>query len=118
MMKIYGIPNCGTIQKTLKYLDQKHIPYEFIDYKEFPLSSKEIQHLHEVSRLPIAKLFNTSGILYREMALKDKVKGLTLKQIYQLLATHPMLIKRPLLIDGTTVMVGFDEEKYNHYFKK
>ena len=58
-MKIYGIPNCGTIQKKLQYLNHHHVKYEFVDYKEFPLSVKGIQQIHELSKLPISKFFNT-----------------------------------------------------------
>lgn len=117
-MKMYGIPQCGTIQKTRRFLDEHQLSYEFVDYQQNPLSVEQIKQYHEMSQLPINKFFNTSGMLYREMGIKEKVQNMSLMEIYRLLADHPMLIKRPLLIDNKKVIIGFDEKKYVSHFQK
>lgn len=117
-MKIYGIDTCQTYQKALKWFDHHNIQYEKIDYRKHPLSADEIQFIHEVSGLPIKNFFNTSGKLYKTYQLKDKQHHMTIQDIYELLSKEPMLIKRPLVVDGEVVIVGFRETTYEMIWKK
>ena len=111
-MKVYGIPTCGTYKKAIKWFTDNNISFESINLRESAPTKEEMQKYHEISGLEIKKFFNTSGKLYRELDIKNKQKELTLKEIYTLLAENPMLIKRPLVIDGDYVRTGFKEEEY------
>jgi arsenate reductase len=117
-MKVYGIDTCQTYQKALKWFDQNNMRYEKIDYRKHPLSADEIQAIHEKSGLPIKRFFNTSGKLYQTYQLKEKQKDMSLKSIYDLLSKEPMLIKRPLVVDETIVVSGFQASNYETIWKK
>ncbi|MBL3200292.1 arsenate reductase family protein, partial [Klebsiella pneumoniae] len=77
---------------------------------ENPPSKEDLRNLHEKSELPLKKFFNTSGMRYRELGLKDKLKDASEDEMYELLASDGMLIKRPIVTDGTNVTLGFNEE--------
>ncbi len=81
--------------------------------KEAP-TADELKAYHELSELDIKKFFNTSGIKYRELGVKDKLKEMSLTEAYKLLASDGMLIKRPLLVTTDKVLLGFKEEDYNN----
>jgi len=103
-LQVYGIPNCGTCQKALKWLDAKGVAYEFINTKEHPPSREMIQDW--VKSLTAKAMRNTSGRSYRELA--DEKKNWTDEQWIEAFAQDAMLIKRPLIVkDGTAVLVGF-----------
>jgi len=111
-MKIYQYPKCGTCRKALKWLDENGVTYESIHIVEQPPSKEELKKLIEKSGLEIKKFFNTSGMKYRELGLKDKLKEMSEDEMIELLASDGMLIKRPIVTDGTKVTLGFKETEF------
>lgn len=111
-LDFYWYPKCGTCRKAKKWLDEHHVPYKEIHIGENPPSRAELGRLYQKSGLELKKFFNTSGVKYREMGIKDKIKTATEAELLDLLASDGMLIKRPLLTDGEKVTVGFKEEEY------
>jgi len=110
-------PKCTTCRRAKKYLEENNI--EFIDRhiaEENP-TKDELKAWLEKSGLPINKFFNTSGVLYREMKLKDKVKTLPEDELLDILATNGMLVKRPIIVKDDTVLVGFKEEDWAEKLK-
>ena len=107
-----GSPKCSTCQKAKKWLDGHGVSYEERHIKEQNPSAEELRAWHEKSGLDIKKFFNTSGMLYKEMQLKDKLPGMTLEEKYTLLASDGMLVKRPLLVTDETVLTGFKEAEW------
>ncbi len=105
-------PKCTTCRKARKWLDEKGIPYEERDIKEDNPTEEELRTWHAQSGLPLKKFFNTSGIPYRELKLKDRLPEMTDDEKYELLASNGMLVKRPLLINEDTVLVGFKEAEW------
>jgi len=112
MLKVYQYPKCGTCRKALKWLDARGVDYKSIDITEKPPSKAELKRALTQSGLPIAKLFNTSGQLYREGAYKERLKTMTTAQAIDALAAQGKLIKRPLVFGDGFTLVGFDESKY------
>lgn len=102
-------PKCTTCQKAQKWLDENNITYTGRHIKEDNPTAEELKAWHEKSGLDIKKFFNTSGMLYKEMQLKDKLPTMTMEEKYALLATDGMLVKRPLLVTEDTVLTGFKE---------
>lgn len=111
-LTFYWYPKCGTCRKAKKWLDDHHLSYEEIHIVENPPSRNELLDFYKKSGLELKKFFNTSGLKYRELGLKDKVKTASEDELLELLASDGMLIKRPLLTDGTKVTVGFHEEEF------
>jgi arsenate reductase len=105
-------PKCTTCQKARKWLDEKGIKYTFRDIKLANPNKEELAVWLKKSGLPIKKFFNTSGLLYKELNMKDKVNILTEKELLEILATDGMLVKRPLLIMENAVLVGFKENDW------
>lgn len=105
-MKLICYKKCSTCKGIEKMLENKGIKYEYRDIKDENPSKEEIKELHEKSGLDILKFFNTSGTIYRENNLKDKLPNMSLEEKYELLSTDGMLVKRPILIDGDKVLVG------------
>lgn len=105
-------PKCTTCQKAKKWLDENGISYELRDIKTENPSAQELEHWYRRSGLPLKKFFNTSGLLYKSMELKDKLPGMTEEEMLHLLATDGMLVKRPLLVGEETVLVGFKEAEW------
>ena len=105
-------PKCSTCQKAKKWLDANKITYADRNIKEENPTYDEIKEWHQKSGLPLKKFFNTSGMLYKEMKLKDKLPEMTEEEQYRLLATDGMLVKRPLLIGEDFVLVGFKEAEW------
>lgn len=112
-MKVMGIKTCGTYKKAVKWFTDHNIEFEAVNLRETPPSKEDIATYHQLSGLELKKFFNTSGKVYRELDLKNKQTELSNDEIYQLLADYPMLIKRPLIVDGDYVRTGFKEEEYN-----
>lgn len=102
-------PKCSTCQKAKKWLDAHNISYEDRHIKEQNPTAEELKEWHEKSGMELKKFFNTSGMLYKEMALKDKLPNMTPEEQYDLLATDGMLVKRPLIVTDQTVLTGFKE---------
>ena len=111
-MEFICYSRCSTCQKAKKWLDEHSIEYTDRPIKEDNPSAEELKEWHERSGLPLKRFFNTSGMLYKELKLKDKLPGMSDEEQYELLATDGMLVKRPLLIDGNTVFVGFKEAEW------
>ena len=105
-------PKCTTCQKAKKYLDDHGLEYDLRNIKEQRPSAVELREWHRLSGLPLKKFFNTSGILYKQMDLKNKIPDMTEDEIFELLSTDGMLVKRPILIDGDKVLVGFKEPEW------
>ena len=106
-------PKCTTCQRAKKFLDENKIKYtERHIITETP-SYEELKTIIEASGLPVSKFFNTSGLLYRSMNLKEELKSCSDDDKIRLLASNGMLIKRPLLIKKEKVLVGFKEDEWN-----
>ena len=105
-------PKCSTCQKAKKWLEEHNINYTERNIAENNPSYEELKEWHARSGLPLKRFFNTSGLLYKEMKLKDKLPTMSEDEQLKLLATNGMLVKRPLLIDGNTVFVGFKEAEW------
>ena len=106
-MLFINYPKCTTCQKAKKWLDDNNISYESRNIKEENPTAEEIKKLWAISGLPLKKFFNTSGLLYKSMGLKDKLDGMSDEEKINLLAADGMLIKRPILADENTVLIGF-----------
>ncbi len=112
MLKFICYPKCTTCQKAKKWLDDKGIPHELRDIKLQKPTLEELTAWHKKSGLPLKKFFNTSGLLYKSLDLKNKLPTMTEEEMLELLATDGMLVKRPLLIGGDFVLVGFKEAQW------
>ena len=102
-------PKCSTCQKAKKWLDANHISYEERHIVEENPTYEELKQWYENGDLPLKKFFNTSGLVYKEMQLKDKLTSMSEEEQLMLLATHGMLVKRPMMITHDIVLVGFKE---------
>ncbi|MBQ6088387.1 MAG: arsenate reductase family protein [Firmicutes bacterium] len=111
-MKVLCYPKCGTCKKALKWLDDNGIKYEYRHIVEENPTKDELKNWYEKSGLPLKKFFNTSGLKYKELNLKDRIPQMTEEEIFDLLSTDGMLVKRPILISGDKVLVGFKEEEW------
>lgn len=100
---------CSTCKKAEKWLEEKKIEFEKRDIKTRNPSREELKSWHVISNLPLKKFFNTSGQLYKSMNLKDKLPNMTEDEMYDLLASDGMLVKRPIFAGGGKVLVGFKE---------
>ena len=105
-------PKCGTCQKAEKWMKTNGIDYSYRPIKEENPSKEELKAWITKSGLPISKFFNTSGLIYKEYNMKDKVKTLSEDELIDILASNGMIVKRPILITGETVLVGFKEEDW------
>lgn len=112
-LTFYWYPKCGTCRNAKKWLDAHQLSYEEVHIVEHPPSREELQEFYQKSGLELKKFFNTSGMKYRELGIKDKMKSATDEELLELLASDGMLIKRPILTDGERVTVGFKEEEYD-----
>ncbi len=110
-------PKCTTCQKAQKWLDENGISYTFRDIKMEHPTYEELSAWHQRSGLPLKKLFNTSGLLYKSMGLKDKLPQMGEDEMLRLLATDGMLVKRPLLVSDEFVLVGFKETEWTEQLK-
>lgn len=108
---------CGTCRKAKKWLDEQQIAYMDRPIIDNPPTLEELESWIKRSGLPIKRFFNTSGVLYKELGLKDKLPGLTDQEMIALLATDGKLVKRPLWIDENRVLVGFKSEEWESLLK-
>ena len=111
-MQFIHYPRCTTCQKAKKWLDEHDINYSERHIVEDNPTYDELKEWHAKSGLPLKKFFNTSGLLYKEMQLKDKLSAMSEEEQYQLLATNGMLVKRPLVVTKDSVLVGFKEAEW------
>ena len=112
MLKFICYPKCTTCQKAKKWLDDNKIEYELRDIKEDNPNLDELTSWYKMSGLPLKKFFNTSGLLYKSMELKDKLPTMPEDEQLKLLASDGMLVKRPLVIDENLVLIGFKESEW------
>ena len=112
MIKFICYPKCTTCQKAKKWLDDNKIEYELRDIKLDNPTFEELTEWYNKSGLPIKKFFNTSGLLYKSLDLKNKLPEMTEEEMLKLLANDGMLVKRPLLIGDDLVLVGFKETEW------
>ena len=103
---------CSTCQRALKWLEEHKVEFEERPIVEDNPSYEELKAWYEKSGLPLKKYFNTSGMLYKEMKLKDKLAEMSEEEQLRLLATNGMLVKRPLVIGEDYVLVGFKEKEW------
>ena len=114
MSKLFiNYPKCSTCKKAEKFLKENNIEFINRNIVEENPSAEELALWMEKSGLEPRKFFNTSGVLYREMNLKDKIKTMSKEEMIEILSTNGMLVKRPLLVMDDKVLVGFKEENYN-----
>ena len=106
---VLSYAKCSTCQKALKWLDEQGIDYEVRPIKENNPTAEELKKWYQKSGLPLKRFFNTSGNLYKELQLKDKLPDMTEEEQLSLLATDGMLVKRPLLVSDNYVCPGFKE---------
>ena len=112
MIEFICYPKCTTCQKAKKWLDDNKIEYMLRDIKEDNPILEELTAWHKMSGLPLKKFFNTSGLLYKSMELKDKLPEMSKEEQLKILATDGMLVKRPLVIGEDFVLVGFKESEW------
>lgn len=112
IMLFLEYPKCSTCRKAKAWLDAHQINYIDRHIAEENPSAAELAAWHRASGLPLKKFFNTSGMLYKELNLKDKLPDMSEAEQYELLASNGMLVKRPLLIDGEKILVGFKETEW------
>lgn len=112
MIKFICYPKCTTCQKAKKWLDDNKIEYELRDIKLNNPTLEELTSWYNISGLALKKFFNTSGLLYKSLELKNKLPTMSEEEMLTLLATDGMLVKRPLLIGDDFVLVGFKEAEW------
>ncbi|MCI9128148.1 MAG: arsenate reductase family protein [Eubacterium sp.] len=113
MIKIIQYPKCSTCKKAVKFLQDNNVEFESRDIKENNPTAEELKKWHEMSGLPLKRFFNTSGLKYKELGLKDKLPQMSEEEQYELLATDGMLVKRPILVGEDYVLVGFKEADWS-----
>ena len=110
-------PKCTTCQKAKAWLDQKGVSYELRDIKLDNPTEEELKAWHQASGLPLKKFFNTSGLQYKALNLKDKLPAMTEEEQFALLATDGMLVKRPILVGDGFVLTGFRQAEWEEKLK-
>ena len=113
MVKFICYPKCTTCQKAQKWLDDNKIEYKLRDIKLNNPTLDELTEWHKKSSLPLKKFFNTSGLLYKSLDLKNKLSTMSEDEMLALLASDGMLVKRPLLIGDSFVLVGFKDAEWS-----
>ena len=110
-------PKCTTCQKAKKWLDDNKIEYEDRHIKENNPTYDELKKWYEQSSLPLKKFFNTSGLLYKSLGLKDKLQSMSEEEQLRLLASDGMLVKRPIIIGENVILTGFREKDWEANLK-
>ena len=112
MNKLYCYPRCTTCKKAVKWLEENGIDYEYKHIVEETPSKEDIKKYHKKSGLPLKRFFNTSGNVYKELNLKEKLAEMSEDEQFELLASNGMVLKRPLLVGKDFVLVGFKEAEW------
>lgn len=108
-------PKCTTCQKAKKWLDAHGVEYMDRNIKEQNPTEEELRMFHKRSGLPLKRFFNTSGMMYKSLQLKDRLPSMTEEEQYTLLASDGMLVKRPLVVAEDFVLTGFKEKEWEEY---
>ena len=111
-MKFYGYKKCSTANKAKKWLKENNFDFEEIDLIDSPPTKEEMKKIYEDSKYELKKFFNTSGVKYRELGLKDIVKTESDEKLLDILSSDGMLIKRPIAYDGKNVVIGFKVDEW------
>lgn len=111
MIEVYGIKNCDKIRKTKKWLTENEIEFEFFDLKKEPLTREELDEF--VHRIGLDTLVNKRGMTWRKLGLKDKEPSDD--ELFEHLLEHQTMIKRPVLISGEAILVGYDEDAFETF---
>ncbi len=109
-------PKCSTCQKAKKWLQEHQVQFISRHIKEENPTKEELKEWHEKSNLDIKRFLNTSGMLYKEMKLKNRLPDMSLEEKYELLSTDGMLVKRPILVTEQAVVTGFQEGEWEKLF--
>ena len=112
MFTFLHYPKCTTCKKAGQWLDEHGVAYTPRDIKTQPPALDELRAWYQASGLPLKRFFNTSGLVYKSMGLKNKLSGLSEEEQLMLLASDGMLVRRPILTDGSRVLVGFSPEQW------
>ncbi|MGL5311648.1 MAG: arsenate reductase family protein [Peptostreptococcaceae bacterium] len=112
MIKLYGYSKCSTVKKSKKWLEQNNLEFINIDMIENTPTKEDIIEMYQKSGQDLKKFFNTSGVKYRELGLKDIVKNESDDKLLDILSSDGMLIKRPIAFDGDNVLIGFKEDEW------
>ena len=115
-VKVYEYAKCSTCRKALKFLEGKKVAYEKVPIVDSPPSKAELAAMLKRLGGNLRRLFNTSGKLYRELGISEKIKTMTPEQALDLLSRHGKLIKRPFVLAGDKGLVGFDEDQWKRVF--
>ena len=113
MLTFICYPRCTTCQKAQKWLDEQGIEYALRDIKNDNPTLPELTEWYRKSGLPLRRFFNTSGLLYKSLELKTRLPQMSESEMLELLATDGMLVKRPIIVDGEKVLVGFKEAEWS-----
>lgn len=116
-IQYYGYPKCTTCRKASKWLKDNDLEYINNNIAESPPTKDVLQKMFEVSGLELKKFFNTSGMKYRELGLKDKLSTMSEDEQLSLLASDGMLIKRPVVFDGKKLTLGFKDQQFEDVWK-
>lgn len=109
---IYHYPKCSTCRKALSFFKANEVEFEAKDIVTETPTAEQLQEIYKKAEVPLKKFFNTSGMKYRELGLKDRLETMSEQEQFELLASDGMLIKRPLVFDGNNVTFGFKEENF------
>ena len=112
MIKFYGYSKWSSVRKAKAWLEENNLEFENIEIVKNPPSKEELKEMYEISGYELKKFFNTSGVKYRELGLKEVLKTATEEEMLELLASDGKLIKRPLLVTENKVLIGFKENEY------
>ena len=112
MLNFLCYPKCTTCQKAQKWLDENNISYDLRNIKEENPTAEELEQWYRDSGLPLRRFFNTSGLIYKSMDLKNKLPAMSEEEMISLLASDGMLVKRPILVGEGVVLVGFKESDW------
>lgn len=117
-MEFICYPKCTTCKKAQAWLDKNEVKYTLRDIKENNPSYEELKGWYEKSGIPLKKFFNTSGLIYRSMNLKDKLSEMSEEEQLKLLSTDGMLVKRPILLKDGKVVIGFKETDWEQFVNR
>ncbi len=118
MIKFICYPKCTTCQRAMAWLKEKGVEFSVRDIKNDKPSLEELKKWYSKSGLPLKRFFNTSGLLYKSLNLKEKLNDMSESEQLELLATDGMLVKRPIVILGDDVLVGFKEKEWEEKFNR
>ncbi len=113
-MKIYGIKNCNSVKKALDFLDDKKIPYEFIDYKKHAADEKLIKNF--IAKFSLEKVLNKKGTSFKKLNQNEQALAEKEEEAINFMIKNNSLIKRPIILDKNITLIGFDEDEYKKVF--